>query len=158
MQNNDPSNKHCSHKNKLRKKRLEINMWNNADVAPIDHHFTIQSGAACNIADCTYSLMTEKPDKVESWMKHFPAEPSGYMTLLSVTNVNDEYAKKVVTLKRFPSLNLIATDKIEGGSKMSLGHVKKDRSKINLIYVGDLVVGRMIRITGIDGAQKRIRF
>ena len=95
--------------------------------------------------------MAEELDKIENWMKKYPKRELGFMTLLLVTNVNDIYAEKVVTFKHFPNLFHIAAEKVEGRSKISFGHVKKDRAEINLTYFGDLLIGRMIHITDIEG-------
>jgi hypothetical protein len=130
-------------------------MWNNADVAPLDRRYAISVGAATNIAGCTHSLMAEEPDRIETWMRQFPSEPVGFMSILTVTDVNGKYAEKIVTLKRFPSLYEIAEEKIAGRDKMSFGHVIKDRCEVSVTYFGNVVVGRQVRITDISGAQTR---
>jgi hypothetical protein len=131
-------------------------MWNKEDVAPLHRHYPIYSGKETKGGDVTHSLMTEEPDKIKNWMRKYPKREPGFMTILLVTNVNEGYAEKVVTFKHFPNLYLIAAEKIEGRGKISSGHVQKDRSEISLTYYGDLLVGRMIHITDIEGAQTKV--
>jgi hypothetical protein len=130
-------------------------MWNNVDVAPLDRRYAITAGAACNISGCTHSLMAEEPDRIETWMRQFLAKLVGFMSLLSVTDVNGEYTEKVVTLKRFPSFYEIANENIAGRDKMSFGHVQKDRCEVTVTYFGNVVVGRQVCITGMNGAQTK---
>ena len=129
-------------------------MWNNANVAPLDdRRYPIYSGEVTEVGDITHTLMAEEPDKIETWRKEYPKKELGFMTLLSVTNVNDSYAEKILTFKRFPNLFHVAAEKVEGRGKISFGHVKKDRAEINLTYFGDLLIGRMVHITDVTGAQ-----
>jgi hypothetical protein len=131
-------------------------MWNNDDVAPLDRRYPVYSGKEIEVGDMiTHELMAENPDKIENWMRKYPRSEPGYMTLLSVTNVNEVYAEKIVTFKRFPNLNDIAAEKCEGRGKISFGHVSKDRTEVNLTYYGDLLVGRQVHITDIEGAQTK---
>ena len=134
-------------------KRLEYRMWNNDEVPPLERRYPIYSGNEQETDELTYSLRSEEPDKIENWMKRYEDREPGFSTILSVTNVNDCYAEKIVTFKRFPNLFHIADEKIAGRGKVRFGHVNRDRSQISLTYYGDLLVGRMIHITDIKGAQ-----
>ena len=69
-------------------------------------------------------MLAKEPDKIENWIRKFPKEETGVNTILSLTNMNDEYAEKCVSFKWSPNLYLLATiEKIEGRSRVSFGHV-----------------------------------
>jgi hypothetical protein len=130
-------------------------------VAPLDRRFRFVASAPSpggeeNMEEekVTYLLLSETPDKIESWMKRFPRIEPNVTRLLSMAHVNDEYVEKSVVWKWPPALELVAIEKVEGRGQVSFEHVVKERTEIGLTFFGNLMIAKMVSVTDVAAAKK----
>jgi hypothetical protein len=133
---------------------------NETNVSPLDRRYPFLASAApaggsLKEGDVTYMLLSESPDKVESWMKKFARVEPNVTRVLSIANVNDEYVEKSVVWKWPPVLELLAIEKVEGRGSVTFEHVVKPRTEIGLTYFGNVMIAKMVSITDVAEAKTK---
>jgi hypothetical protein len=101
-----------------------------------------------------YELLAEETDKIETWTKQMLNETGRVTHALSLTQLNDVYAKKSINTKWSSSLTDFAKEKVNGRGEVSFKHVVKDRYEITLSYYGLVQVGKMIRVPDVTAAKE----
>jgi len=101
----------------------------------------------------TYQLLAEEPHRIENWIKILQKDEPGVTPILSLTSVNSVYAEKCISFKWPADLNIIAIEKCEGRGIVRLGHVVRDRYEIGLTFYGNVLFGKLVRVTNVNAAK-----
>jgi hypothetical protein len=73
-----------------------------------------------------------------------------------MTVVNSKYVEKAVGWKWDPCMKALAEEKIAGRDKVSFKHVMRDQTETNLVYFGNVLISKIVRVTNVKAAKETL--
>jgi hypothetical protein len=126
-------------------------------VDPLDRRWPIERQPDSYVpTDVSYALLEESPDRIECWTKITNKRSDKTFQVFTFTAVNSKYVEKAVGWKWDPRMNALAEEKIAGRNEVSFKHVTGDRTETNLVYYGNVLISRMVRVTNVQAAKETL--